>query len=572
MSELGYFYREGDLFEGRLVVAFSSLNVSEGNFEFKTQFEPLQGARLYLNCPENGYYLNGVPGFAESLDDLGEKIKAYAEEHGASHIDMVASGMGTFAALATAGVAGADRVFGFSPVIQGGHELSPMKKFISDLPKEYADLTEKITSASDTEFYLFCSEAEVFDLYQALPLLEADNVQYRSISGSEPGLMKNIRGTDAFLRLLRTVAQGSISSSFFLPNQGNILRSPNLVQEIYEAKQDSRQPDWDAAMAKLNHVLEEDPTAETALFLKGIYHMTMREYAAAAETFANCAEINPNMKLYKERLEQALNRGKIDDELLWALTPAGKKPEAATISSEAADNLSVERRADLAFKAKNFEEAHQLFQTFVSTSTKDPSLLQRAAISAMKTEDFSTALRLQKIVQGQKEGDPSAEHHLGVMLAKSGNPKKALPHLKAAYDVESLNGGYAHQYALALAATGDVPGAIEILLEYVENGKGEKGILSSLAELADRAKMPQTRLVAAEKLLSVPGGEARGNYERAMALLSLEGDSGEIEQSFRIAATLDDKDKRITTAFADFLESTGRAVEAKAMRMVSRDM
>lgn len=572
MSDQGYFYREGELFDGRLLVAFSSLNVKEGNFEFKTQFEALQGARLYLNCPDNSYYLNGVPGLSSDLKTLGDAIKSYAAEHGVTHIDMIASGMGTFAALALAGDVGAKRVFGFSPVIQGGHELSPMKKFVSDIPTDYQDLTDSIKAASDTEFYLFCSEAEVFDLYQALPLLDAGNVHYRSISGTEPGLMKNIRGTDAFLRLLRTIVQGDLSTSIFLPNQGTILRNPDLISEIYDAKQDSRKPDWDAATAKLKHVLEEDPSAETALFLMGIYHMTNQNYSAAAETFANCTELNPNMKLYKDRLEQALTRGKIEDDLLWALTPSGRKPDVAEAAEKLPEGVGVEKRADLAFKAKQFEEAHQLYQTFVSSSTKDTSLLQRAAISAMRCQDYSTALRLQKIVQAEKEGDPSAEHHLGVMHAKSGNPKKGLPHLKAAYDEDPLNGGYAHQYALALSGTGDITGAIEVLLEYVENGPPEKGILSSLAELADRAKMPQTRLVAADKLLAIKGGEARGNYERAMALLALDGDAAEIEQSFRIAATLDDKDKRITTAFADFLDSTGRSVEAKAMRMVSRAM
>ena len=300
--------------------------------------------------------------------------------------------------------------------------------------------------------------------------------------------------------------------------------------------------------------------------------MTIQDYEAAAEAFANCAQINPEMKIYKEKLEQALTRGRIDDDMLWALTPAGQKPNVEAQMIAQADALPVEKRADLAFKAKHFDEAHQLFQTFVSSSTQDASLLQRAAISAMKVSDFSTALRLQKIVQAEREGEASAEHHLGVILAKSGNPKKAVPHLKAAYDAEPGNGGYAHQYALAQASSGEIAEAIEVLVKYLETGKLDKGILSSLAELADRAKQPQTRLVAAEKLISIKGGEARGNYERAMALLAMDGAQAEIEQSFRIAATLDEKDKRITTAFADFLESTGRSVEARAMRMVSQSM
>ncbi len=570
MSETEYIYREGELFEGRLVVAFSALNVQAGKFEFKTQFEPMKGARLYLNCPDNGFYFNGVPGFADSLEGIAEALKTYVKDHDVKHIDLIGSGMGAFGAIAVGAMMGANRVFAFSPLINASHDLSPVRKFVDDIPADFSDLTDKIGAATETDFHLFCSEAEIFDLYQALPLVDFDHVHYRSISGSEPGLMKTIRGTDAFLRMLRSIAQGDLKTQFFLPNQGNILRSPELVEAIYEAKQDSRKPDWDAATAKLNKVLEEDPTAETALFLMGIYHMTNRDYRAAAEVYANCAELNPNMRQYKERLEDALTKGKIDDDLLWAMTPTGARPDAEAAVDLTDNSMSVEKRADLAFKGKQFEEAHTLFQSFVTENSKDASLLQRAAISAMKCKDYPTALRLQKVVQTEREGEPAAEHHLGVILLKSGNPKKAIPHLKSAYDSSPDNGGFAHQYAIALMLSGEAGSAIDVLMDYIEEGSPDVGILASLAEFADRAKMPETRLVAAEKLMSVDGGEARGNYERAMALLSLNGDEQEIEQSFRIAATLDENDKRITTAFADFLESTGRSVEARAMRMVSK--
>jgi hypothetical protein len=140
----------------KLIVSFSHVDMPMFKFSQTRVLDALDSDTLFLNCPGNEYYLNGIPGigssFSRSIDALGNFIR----RHAYNDVTFIGNSMGAYGALVYGLELGA-RVIAFAPEvilgIPGGASSKKMRNatlrngalqnFI-DRALLYRDCTEKL--------------------------------------------------------------------------------------------------------------------------------------------------------------------------------------------------------------------------------------------------------------------------------------------------------------------------------------------------------------------------------------------------------------------------------------------
>ena len=98
MLDDGSCYQFIDRSSDTLIVAFSAISTPRGKFGYYDVLADVPDSVLFLNCPGNQWYLDGVPGLGSDLDSTVRSIERVAVNAGASRITMLGSSMGGYGA------------------------------------------------------------------------------------------------------------------------------------------------------------------------------------------------------------------------------------------------------------------------------------------------------------------------------------------------------------------------------------------------------------------------------------------------------------------------------------------
>ncbi|MEM1416460.1 MAG: hypothetical protein AAGH15_16235 [Myxococcota bacterium] len=101
-----------------LLLVFSNIQVPAGRFAGRRALAQHPGAVLYLNCPDNAWFLQGIPGLGHDLASTAEALRQLVAELAPSRLVAFGDSMGGSGALVFGDALGADVVVALSPELE----------------------------------------------------------------------------------------------------------------------------------------------------------------------------------------------------------------------------------------------------------------------------------------------------------------------------------------------------------------------------------------------------------------------------------------------------------------------
>lgn len=90
---------ERDKDSSTLWIVISHVDIPAGKFAQTGVFRDLPGSKVFLNCPDNSWYQQGIPDVATSVDDLLTKVRALTDEFAPDKLVFVGHSMGAYLAI-----------------------------------------------------------------------------------------------------------------------------------------------------------------------------------------------------------------------------------------------------------------------------------------------------------------------------------------------------------------------------------------------------------------------------------------------------------------------------------------
>ena len=535
---------------GPLQIIFSSHGVPEGSFEFKSQLTPMSGERIYLNTPAQDLFMGGVPGFADDFAALIEQLKTAA---GDREVIVMGAGPGGFAAIRCGAALSAKTVLAFSPIINLDAPLSPGAKIekASEIEADARDLSPLIETATETRFILISAEWDIFHMRWQSELARLSNVSSFGLLNVNTSVPATLRADDVFARLYERILRGD-NRHLGLRGVGPLSRSPDIAVKLFDAKIAASTGDWATAHPMLEDSADALPDCEVALEQLGAYHMTQGNREKALDYYAQCAEMNTARALYRDRLNKLIRSLQIKDPRLMTLAGMDK-PETAASPRQLGDALMVQ--GDFLAAAEAFHTAVEANSEDIGAALGEVNALRRAG----QLSDAGRAMR--RLIKADPKNH-TYQHNMGVILLKSGDPRRALTYLGDAFDQEPRNPGYAHQYSAALFQTKKPDEALKVIEVAVQERPENPGFQFTKAEIAMAVGAHLTAEEAAAEAVRLMPEKAPYNAIYANALSKDETRITEAVKHMRIALTLDFDNGAYKQKLADMLRQQGNTVEA----------
>lgn len=102
----------------KTIIVFSSIHTTPGRFRFERQLADINVNAIFLNCPDNSWYLQGVPGLGESLSDTRHTLrKLIKNKFPDSKLFTLGSSMGASGLIALTAGLEIENSFAFCPEI-----------------------------------------------------------------------------------------------------------------------------------------------------------------------------------------------------------------------------------------------------------------------------------------------------------------------------------------------------------------------------------------------------------------------------------------------------------------------
>lgn len=165
MSSEDYYRIAPVLGAADVCIVASAANTSPGSFMLRRVLEKAPVNQIFVNCPGNQWYLDGIPGLGTNLQSSAEALRQIAEDlRGAGGKVMVlGSSMGGYGAVAMGAIMQADIVFAtgveFVLNLPGGLSARFLKGRTADL-----DILSAMAEAR-SRFIVACGEDCFTDLY-----------------------------------------------------------------------------------------------------------------------------------------------------------------------------------------------------------------------------------------------------------------------------------------------------------------------------------------------------------------------------------------------------------------------
>lgn len=275
-----------------LIVFFGAKDLAAGQFNFPQTSRDLPANTLLLNNGGNGWYQEGIPGFANSYQEARDLIAAWAATLGASEICFAGTSMGAYGALRYGADMGG-RVLAFAADARIGERgTRSARHYDGAMPPAAPDLTAVIANA-DKRFSadLVVGERDILDLYAGRVLRATKRVRVTSIAGIDHFVPTRLSHRGRLGRLLQCFAAGTDLPS--MGAQGRALDQPAYLTHGRQAEVALQARDYAAAEKHARLAHEAYPDGEAGMILLGASLTHLKRYAEALPLLSLAAVTMP---------------------------------------------------------------------------------------------------------------------------------------------------------------------------------------------------------------------------------------------------------------------------------------
>lgn len=151
----------------KLIIAFSAATVPKGKFSFNNIFRKSKDHILYLNCPDNSWYLSDINGIKAEVfyTDLIQNIIL---EENISETIFFGGSMGAYGAIYYGALLNADKIYAMGVEIELFDEDSNSSKYFKKkVSRTIPDINKVLSESSFKVAYVLYGERCINDLYQS---------------------------------------------------------------------------------------------------------------------------------------------------------------------------------------------------------------------------------------------------------------------------------------------------------------------------------------------------------------------------------------------------------------------
>lgn len=164
------------------IVVFSSVNVPEGKFSAIHALKDIQANTVYVNCPNNNWYIKEIPGLGKDIESIASSLRNTLLELGREKVVFYGGSMGAYGALLYAAMCNADHAIVTGVEAKLGSNRGYYNNLCRDKvsPCDFPDLIRTIEN-SDLKCDILIGESCFSDHTLVKGLSELDNVTIRTV-------------------------------------------------------------------------------------------------------------------------------------------------------------------------------------------------------------------------------------------------------------------------------------------------------------------------------------------------------------------------------------------------------
>jgi hypothetical protein len=185
------YYKIQDKNSEKTIIVFSSIHTLPGKFRFERQLSNLDINVIYLNCPNNSWYLQGVPGLGESLSDTRDAIRTLiSSRFPSSKIYALGSSMGASGLIGITAGLDIERSFAFCPEIDLFGKYSFSSNYYKGPKTDIRDLWSELNDCKNLS--IFYGEECESDLNQLCSLKSLTSIPLQTFAHEGHGTIEAI--------------------------------------------------------------------------------------------------------------------------------------------------------------------------------------------------------------------------------------------------------------------------------------------------------------------------------------------------------------------------------------------
>lgn len=237
------------------ILVFSQVNVPVGKFGASRALAEVDCNVVFLNCPHNGWYLNGIPGLGATPEAAAEELGRLLARHGISGDKRVTWGgsMGGFGAVVYGALMGVETIVAFGAelklLVAGGKSegILVKRQKRGDIPA--FDVRAAVRD-SPGRFFLYAGEMFYPDLVSAGIIMDLPNVEVTTLADFGHPLANHVNeryGLAPFLE--HHIREGSVFP-FAEGEAGNLKERSHLWDTLHSVSQGQGEPERGRLLAE----------------------------------------------------------------------------------------------------------------------------------------------------------------------------------------------------------------------------------------------------------------------------------------------------------------------------------
>jgi hypothetical protein len=267
-----------------LLVAFSHINTPVGRFAQHRLLSQLPYAKIFVNCPDNSYYLRPIPGVGDSVATIAARLKAEISALSPARVIFFGNSMGANGALLYGALLNADLTIALAPEVElgikGGSMLrSARDPTIRDDPHALA--LPDLVRQQRGERLCFFGEKAIADLKGAHALRHS-GAQVFGLRNAFHSLAPFLHGTVGLVPALGDLVTRGAKSAIINTASGDLWHSPDLITELYRGTCGGTHF---AGFAALSRRLPRNASATTLAYCWLAYGRQLMAQGAMAQAF-----------------------------------------------------------------------------------------------------------------------------------------------------------------------------------------------------------------------------------------------------------------------------------------------
>jgi len=222
------------------IVSFSAILCPPGKFFTSKIFAGIPQNVVFLNCPGNSWYLDGIPGLGGSVREAAEGLQTVLQQTGigGTHKTFWGGSMGGFGAVVYGALCNAEIIVATGAelelLVAGGNTELILKQRQGRTCYPEIDL-EQWVSASKGRYFLYAGEFAPHDLVSAKRVMDCPNVSVttlRDFGHPLPGYIEDVYGLKQFLAAHRS---GSAPFRFTKGEKGILTDHADWWRDLHAA-------------------------------------------------------------------------------------------------------------------------------------------------------------------------------------------------------------------------------------------------------------------------------------------------------------------------------------------------